>query len=71
VRIDYANPNHVPLGNAVLKFSEERYLESSQFTDTTGAITHQLQNVYDANKRLSESMEKSTFGTSRILYMYN
>jgi|GEM_PF-995688 len=71
VRIDYANPNHVPLGNAVLKFSEEQYLESSQFTDMTGAMTHQLQNVYDTNKRLSESMEKSTLGTSRILYLYN
>ncbi len=71
VRIDYANPNYVPLGNAVLKFSEEQYLESSQFTDTTGQITNRLECFYDSNNRLSESKEESTLGSSRILYLYN
>jgi hypothetical protein len=71
VRIDYANPNHAHLGFEVLNYLDEQYLETSQFTDTTGRITHRLEHVYDENKRLSESMEESTFGTSRILYLYN
>jgi hypothetical protein len=71
VRIDYANSSFEPLGYEVLNFSDEQYLESSQFTDTTGRITHRLEQVYDASNRLSESIEESTLGTSRILYLYN
>jgi len=71
VRINYANSNHVTLGYTVLDFSENHYLESSQFTDTTGQITNRLEQVYDASYRLSESIEESAFGTSRILFMYN
>ena len=71
VRIDYANSSFEPLGYEVLNFSEEKYLETSQFTDTTGQITNRLDQVYDASNRLSESIEESTFRTSRILFLYN
>jgi hypothetical protein len=71
VRIDYASSSHTPLGYTVLNFSDEQFLETSQFTDTTGQITHRLEQVYNASNRLSESIEESTFGTSRILFMYN
>jgi len=64
LRIDHHLHNHVHLGYWIMDRTADGTVLSAQFTDSAKAVTHSIENTFDADGVLTETREEAQ-GTSR------